>query len=288
MIQRLNSESGRGILILGAGGQLGSELHKLYPNATCYDHTSGSANYVDFQDYEKVERIILSSKCSWIINAAAYTNVDACEVNKETAYSVNGLAVNSIVKAARKIGSSVLHVSTDYIFDGRKGLYKEFDMPNPLNFYGISKLIGEVFAMGFEDSLIIRTSGVYGSKNNFPNFAYRQMMDGEQLNVLDGYYSPIHAKNLALAIKSLIVDDRKGVLNVAGKRVSRIELASEIARKYSLNESLINRVEKISSMKAIRPFDSSLDISKAKQILNFDFYSYESNLKCFEESVIKS
>ena len=288
MIQRLNSESGRGILILGAGGQLGSELHKLYPNATCYDHTSGSANYVDFQDYEKVERIILSSKCSWIINAAAYTNVDACEVNKETAYSVNGLAVNSIVKSARKIGSSVLHVSTDYIFDGRKGLYKEFDMPNPLNFYGISKLIGEVFAMGFEDSLIIRTSGVYGSKNNFPNFAYRQMMDGEQLNVLDGYYSPIHAKNLALAIKSLIVDDRKGVLNVAGKRVSRIELASEIARKYSLNESLINRVEKISSMKAIRPFDSSLDISKAKQILNFDFYSYESNLKCFEESVIKS
>ena len=287
MIQRLNSESGRGILILGAGGQLGSELHKLYPNATCYDHTSGSANYVDFQDYEKVERIILSSKCSWIINAAAYTNVDACEVNKETAYSVNGLAVNSIVKAARKIGSSVLHVSTDYIFDGRKGLYKEFDMPNPLNFYGISKLIGEVFAMGFEDSLIIRTSGVYGSKNNFPNFAYRQMMDGEQLNVLDGYYSPIHAKNLALAIKSLIVDDRKGVLNVAGKRVSRIELASEIARKYSLNESLINRVEKISSMKAIRPFDSSLDISKAKQILNFDFYSYESNLKCFEESVIR-
>jgi dTDP-4-dehydrorhamnose reductase len=288
VIQRLNSESGRGILILGAGGQLGSELHKLYPNATCYDHTSGSANYVDFQDYEKVERIILSSKCSWIINAAAFTNVDTCEVNKETAYSVNGLAVNSIVKAARKIGSSVLHVSTDYIFDGRKGLYKEFDMPNPLNFYGISKLIGEVFAMGFEDSLIIRTSGVYGSKNNFPNFAYRQMMDGEQLNVLDGYYSPIHAKNLALAIKSLIVDDRKGVLNVAGKRVSRIELASEIARKYSLNESLINRVEKISSMKAIRPFDSSLDISKAKQILNFDFYSYESNLKCFEESVIKS
>ncbi len=288
MIQRLNSESGRGILILGAGGQLGSELHKLYPNATCYDHSSGSANYVDFQDYEKVERIILSSKCSWIINAAAFTNVDACEVNKETAYRVNGLAVNSIVKAARKIGSSVLHVSTDYIFDGRKGLYKEFDMPSPLNFYGISKLIGEVFAMGFEDSLIIRTSGVYGSKNNFPNFAYRQMMGGEQLNVLDGYYSPIHAKNLALAIKSLIEDDRKGVLNVAGTRVSRIELASEIARKYSLNESLINKVEKISSMQAIRPFDSSLDISNAKKALNFDFYSIESNLNLFDVSKNKS
>ena len=231
-----------------------------------------------------MERIILSSKCSWIINAAAFTNVDACEANKETAYRVNGLAVNSIVKAARKIGSSVLHVSTDYIFDGRKGLYKEFDMPSPLNFYGISKLIGEVFAMGFEDSLIIRTSGVYGSKNNFPNFAYRQMMDGEQLNVLDGYYSPIHAKNLALAIKSLIEDDRKGVLNVAGTRVSRIELASEIARKYSLNESLINKVEKISSMQAIRPFDSSLDISNAKKALNFDFYSIESNLNLFDIS----
>ena len=288
MTQRLSSDAGRDILILGSGGQLGSELHKLYPNSTCYDHSSGGANYLDLQDNEKLEQSILSSKCKWIINAAAFTNVDACEMNKEIAYRVNGLAVNSIVKAARQLQSSILHVSTDYIFDGKKGLYKESEIPNPLNFYGISKLIGEVFAMGFENSLIIRTSGVYGSKNNFPNFAYRQMMSGKQLNVLDGYYSPIHARNLALAIKNLIENGSKGILNVAGTRISRIELALEIARKYNLDENLINKVEKIESMKAIRPFDSSLDISNAKKALNFDFYSIESNLKSFDFSISKA
>jgi dTDP-4-dehydrorhamnose reductase len=286
--QRLSSDAGRNILILGSGGQLGSELHKLYPNATCYDHSSGGAYYLDLQDNEKLEQSILSSKCKWIINAAAFTNVDACEMNKEIAYRVNGLAVKSIVKAARQIGSSVLQVSTDYIFDGKKGLYKESDIPNPLNFYGISKLIGEVLAMGFENSLIIRTSGVYGSKNNFPNFAYRQMMSGKHLKVLDGYYSPIHARNLALAIKNLIENDSKGILNVAGTRISRIELALEIARKYNLDENLINKVEKMESMKAIRPFDSSLDISNAKKALNFDFYSVESNLKSFDFSISKA
>lgn len=288
MTQRLSSDAGQDILILGSGGQLGSELHKLYPNATCYDHSSGGANYLDLQENEKLEQSILSSKCKWIINAAAFTNVDACEMNKEIAYRVNGLAVNSIVKAARQLQSSILHVSTDYIFDGKKGLYKESDIPNPLNFYGISKLIGEVLAMGFENSLIIRTSGVYGSKNNFPNFAYRQMMSGKQLNVLDGYYSPIHARNLALAIKNLIENGSKGILNVAGTRISRIELALEIARKYNLDENLINKVEKIESMKAIRPFDSSLDISNAKKALNFDFYSIESNLKSFDFSISKA
>ena len=288
MIQRLNYESGRGILILGSGGQLGTELHRLYPEAICYDHSIGSNNYLDLQDNKKLEQAILSSKCKWIINAAAFTNVDACEMNNEMAYRVNGLAVNSIVKAARKIGSSVLHVSTDYIFDGRKGLYKELDIPKPLNFYGISKLVGEAFAMGFEESLIIRTSGVYGSKNNFPNFAYIQMRSGKQLNVLDGYYSPIHAKNLAIAIKKLIEDDRKGILNVAGTRISRIELALEIASKYNLDKSLISRVEKIESMHASRPFDSSLDISIAKKVLDFDFYSIQSNMKSFDITISKS
>ena len=288
MTQRLSSDAGRGILILGSGGQLGSELHKLYPEAICYDHSSGGANYLDLQDNWKLEQAILSSKCKWIINAAAYTNVDACEMNNEIAYRVNGLAVNSLVKAARKIGSRLLHVSTDYIFDGKRGLYKESDLPNPLNYYGISKLIGEVFAMAFESSLIIRTSGVYGSKNNFPNFAYRQMKSGKELNVLDGYYSPIHAKNLALAIRALVENDRKGILNVAGTRISRIELAQEIAIKYDLDKSLINRVEKIESMHAIRPFDSSLDISIAKKALNFDFYSVESNMNLFDISISKS
>ncbi|MDA8142936.1 MAG: NAD(P)-dependent oxidoreductase [Thermoplasmatales archaeon] len=275
-------------MILGTGGQLGSELHKLYPGAICYDHNIGATSFLDFQDYEKLEAVISSHKCRWIINAAALTNVDACETKKAIAYSVNGIAVRSIVMAARKIGANLLHVSTDYIFDGKKGMYDEFDVPNPQNFYGISKLVGETYALGYDGSLVVRTSGVYGSKNNFPIFVYRQLVENRQTNVLEGYYSPIHAKNLAIAIKKLIENNERGIFNVAGIRTSRIDLAFEIAKKYSLNKKLINKVEKIDSMMAVRPYDSSLDISKTKKILDFDFYSYDSNLKCFDDSIIHS
>ena len=288
MIQGLSSESDRNVLILGSGGQLGTELHKIFPDAIAYDHSSGGAISLDFLDTSKLEAAILSSSCVWMINAAAFTNVDASESNKERAYRINGLAVKSIVRAARKIDARVLQISTDYIFDGSRSLYLEDDIPKPLNFYGLSKLTGEIYANGYEDSLIVRTSGVYGSKKNFPNFIFSQLSSGKEANVLEGYYSPIHAKNLAKAIKILIQKRETGIINVAGERTSRFNLAVEIAKKFNLDKHLINKVDRIDSMKALRPFDSSLDISKAKQILNFDFYSYESNLKCFEESTIMS
>ena len=144
MIQGLSSESGRDILILGSGGQLGTELHKIFPDAIAYDHSSSGANHLDFLDTNKLEAAILSSSCGWIINAAAFTNVDACESNKDQAYRVNGLAVKSIVRAARKIDARALQISTDYVFDGSRSLYLEDDIPNPLNFYGLSKLTGEI------------------------------------------------------------------------------------------------------------------------------------------------
>lgn len=275
-------------MILGSGGQLGSELHKLYPEAVSYDHSSNGPNSIDFQDLEKIEAEILHSDVKWVINSAALTNVDGCELNKELAYKVNGLAVKSIVKASRKISANLLHVSTDYIFDGTIGQYKEYSIPNPLNFYGISKLIGETFAQCYEKSIIIRTSGVYGSKNNFPNYVYKSLKEYKQVNVLNGYYSPIHARNLALVIKTMIEKNRFGLYNVAGIRTSRFELALEIAKKYNLDQSLIKKVDKLDIMKAIRPFDSSLDISKAKEIIDYDFYSYESNLRCFDNTINKS
>ena len=272
-------------MILGSGGQLGSELRKLYPGAVCYYHSLDGPNFLDFSNLKKLEETILHSKIKWIINADAFTNVDMCEMNKEIAYSVNGMAIKSIVKASIKIGANLVHISTDYIFDGVKGYYKEFDTPNPLNYYGISKLIGETFAQSYENSIVVRTSGVYGYKNNFPIFVYKNLKEHKQVNVLDGYYSPIHAKNLAKAIKVLINGESFGLYNVAGIRTSRLDLALKIARKYNLDESLIHKVDRLDSMKAVRPFDSSLDISITKKIINFDFYSYESNLRCFDNTI---
>ena len=272
-------------MILGSGGQLGSELHKLYGDAICYYHSPNGPNSIDFQNLERLETEIINSDVKWVINSAAFTNVDSCEINKELAYIVNGLAVKTIVKASKKINANLLHVSTDYIFDGSTGQYKEYEFPNPVNYYGISKLIGETFAQTYEKSIIVRTSGVYGSKNNFPNFVYKNLREGKLVKVLVGYYSPIHATNLALAVKSLIENNRFGLYNVAGIRTSRLDLALQIAVKYNFDSTLIEKVDKIESFKAIRPFDSSLDISSAKKIIDFDFYSYESNLRCFDNTI---
>ena len=284
----MNFKSGSDIMILGSGGQLGSELHKLYGDAICYYHSPNGPNSIDFQNLERLETEIINSDVKWVINSAAFTNVDSCEINKELAYIVNGLAVKTIVKASKKINANLLHVSTDYIFDGSTGHYKEYDPPNPVNYYGISKLIGETFAQTYEKSIIVRTSGVYGSKNNFPNFVYKNLKESKRVKVLDGYYSPIHATNLAIAIKSLIENNRFGLYNVSGIRTSRLDLALQIAMKYNLDRTLIEKVEKIESFKAVRPFDSSLDISSAKKIIDFDFYSYESNLQCFDNTISKS
>ena len=284
----MNFKSGSDIMILGSGGQLGCELHKLYMDAICFDHSLNGPNSIDFQNLERLETEIINSDAKWVINSAAFTNVDACETNKELAYIVNGLAVKTIVIASKRINANLLHVSTDYIFDGSTGHYKEYDFPNPVNYYGISKLIGETFAQTYEKSIIVRTSGVYGSKNNFPNFVYKNLKESKRVKVLDGYYSPIHAKNLALAIKSLIENNRFGLYNVAGIRTSRLDLALQIAMKYNFDSTLIEKVEKIESFKAVRPYDSSLDISKAKKIIDFDFYSYESNLRCFDSKISKT
>ena len=272
-------------MIFGSGGQLGSELHKLYRDAICYDHSPTGPNSIDFQNLERLETEILNSDVKWVINTAAFTNVDACETHKELAYKVNGLAVKTIVRASKKINANLLHVSTDYIFDGSTGPYKEYDYPNPVNYYGISKLIGEVFAQTYEKSIVVRTSGVYSTKNNFPNFVYKNLKEGKLVKALNGYYSPIHATNLALAIKFLIENNMFGLYNVAGIRTSRLDLALQIAMKYNFDSTLIEKVDKIESLKAVRPFDSSLDISKAKKIIDFDFYSYESNLRCFDNTI---
>ncbi|SAI84431.1 NAD(P)-dependent oxidoreductase [Saccharolobus solfataricus] len=92
------------------------------------------------------------------------TDVDKCEVEREKAYKINAEAVKHMVRASRVVEAYFIHVSTDYVFDGTKGNYKEDDLPNPINYYGLTKLLGETFALSYDDSLVIRTSGVFRHK----------------------------------------------------------------------------------------------------------------------------
>ena len=273
-------------MIFGASGQVGSEIQKIIGESIpVFHHKTNNPNYVDFGDFSAIENKIREIKPEIIINCAAKADVEGCELNHREAYEVNALAVKHIVKAAEKIGAYVIHISTDYVFDGSVGNYSESSVPNPINYYGLSKLLGDAFAMSYVNSLVVRTSGVFGIKNNFPVYAYNTLKDNRKLKVIDSFYSPIHARLLAKAISSLLEKKPTGVINVAGDRISRLGLAEALRDLYGFDRSNIEVVdESTMSWKARRPADSSLDISKAKALLDFDFHSTETNLKELSQS----
>ena len=274
----------KNILILGAGGQLGRELINIYPGSIGLYHGDGKGSGIDLSDFASISEKIMSRHPDVIINAAALANVDRCEKERTYALSVNGYAVKAMVSSARELDIPFIHVSTDYVFDGTESLYSESSTPNPINFYGLSKYTGDIYADSYDKSLIVRTSGVFGYSSNFPKFVYKTLSEGSIINAIPGFYSPIHARNLAIAIKELIDLQLRGIINVAGERISRFELGKRIAETFGFSESLITESAEVKSMIAKRPYDSSLDIKKVKSLLHEDLFSIRSNLNRFRET----
>ncbi|MUM65922.1 sugar nucleotide-binding protein [Acidianus infernus] len=266
------------VLLIGASGQLGIELNKLlskkYQVIKVYNSSEiPDSHKMDITDFFRLEDFIIKTRPDVIINTAAMTDVDKCEVEREKAYKINAEAVKHMVRASRVVEAYFIHVSTDYVFDGTKGNYKEEDLPNPINYYGLTKLLGETFALSYDDSLVIRTSGVFRHKG-FPVYVYKTLKEGKTVFAYKGYYSPISARKLASAIEELLALRKTGLLNVAGERISRYELALKIKEKFNLSGE-VKEVDEVKGWTARRPFDSSLDSSNAKKILSVDFYSLD-------------
>lgn len=274
------------ILLTGATGLLGYNLlnhlaKRGYEVIATYHETFASTRKIDIKwinvDLEKEQEIIKavrSLKPDAIIHAAAYTDVDGCEVNKEKAFRVNYLATKAIAHSASKLGSFVVYVSTDYVFDGERGMYREGDAPNPVNFYGLTKLLGETVVLSIlpESSLIIRTSGLYGysptGKKNFGINALERLLKNEEVHAFyDQYLSPTYVHSLADNTIKALEKKITGIIHLAGERLSRYEFAMLIARILKVNEALVKPVPMCGAkLIARRPKDSSLDTSKAEII----------------------
>ncbi len=153
----------RKVIVFGGGGQLGFELCREFKergwSVLRFDRQS-----LDITDSAEVERVIGESDPQVVINSAAYNQVDIAESEPLAAFQVNALAVRNFAVACRQSGAQLVHFSTDYVFDGKKGTpYTETDTPRPLGAYGVSKLSGELYAQAYLDNpLVIRTSGVFG------------------------------------------------------------------------------------------------------------------------------
>ena len=260
------------VLVIGKDGQLGSELVRIIGGSKGTSRQKGSGIYLDLTNVNSIEDTILKEMPDVVVNAAAYTNVDGCEENKRDAFLVNGKAVGNMARACSVTDSYFIHISTDYVFDGANGNYTEDDTPNPVNYYGVSKLMGEAYALSYDDSLVIRTSGVYGIKMNFPLYVVKTLREGGTVNCIDSYYSPIHATFLAESIKELIEKRMYGILNVSGERLSRYDFALKIKKSLDIKTGNIYLVNNSPNLKARRPYDSSLKNDKAKKILSTKFY----------------
>jgi len=242
---------------------------------------------VDFRDVLKVLDLVNDAKPDIIIHTAAIGDVDKCEVERELAWKVNVEATLALIKGALKHNAYFLYLSTDYVFDGERGLYREGDVPNPINYYGLTKLLAEnIVRAGLEKFSIVRTSNIYGfglGRKNFARVVIEFLSKGERVRALtDQWLSPTLNTLLAKAVRELVEINHIGIIHVAGERINRYDFAKAIAKKFGFNENLIEPIiMKDLQFKAKRPRDSSLDVSKARSILRTDFYTLKNALEVF-------
>lgn len=288
------------VLVTGASGLLGSKLvrellsrnHEVIAiynrNPILVDHEKLVKVRLNIVDKTLLEDLILKTRPEVIIHSAAYTDVDGCERDKAWAWRVNVESTRSIVRSARVVKSYLIYVSTDYVFDGEKGLYREDDTPNPVNYYGLTKLIGEELVRT-SDLLytIIRPSAIYGvggGKKSFAEYVAEKLSRGEKVYALvDQYVSPTHNTLLARAITEIVDMRPIGTLHVAGERMNRYQFAVKIAEALELPVELVEKasMEDMKHWIAKRPRDTSLDTSKARKLLKTNFYSIDKALRLF-------
>lgn len=200
------------IIVTGAGGQLGSELKVAAAAYPQYEFIFLTRSELAIENAEAVNHLFETIRPGFCINCAAYTAVDKAETDTETAFLINATATGILAEACRRFNSKLIHISTDYVFNGISDMpYKEEDATNPVNLYGASKLQGEELALKFNpDTIIIRTSWVYSVfGNNFVKTMRRLMREKDSLNIVnDQYGSPTYAADLANAINAIIASGK--------------------------------------------------------------------------------
>ncbi len=280
------------VFITGGSGLLGSKVaeialergYNVYSGFNSHKPEFGEPVKFDLADPNSIVKVIDDVRPNVIIHSAALTDVDRCEVEKELAYKINVEGTKIVAEMARKLGAFLVYISTDYVFDGERGMYKEEDETNPINYYGYTKLLGEKYC---QDFCIARTCVIYGArpasgKVNFALWLINKLEKGECVKIItDQFITPTLNTNLAKMLLEIAERGLKEVFHLAGTtRVSRFEFAKEIAREFGLDESLIvpSKMDEINWI-AKRPRDSSLDVSKAARYLNEKPYDLKKALK---------
>jgi dTDP-4-dehydrorhamnose reductase len=250
------------ILVVGANGMLGQDLMSLLGERG----RGVDLPAIDITDMVSVQQVLTALKPKVVINCAAYTDVDGCEANVETAMQVNGEGVAFLGLVTRAIGAKLVQVSTDYVFDGSKGSpYKEDDLQQPLNIYGESKLAGELNLDINPDNLLVRTQWLYGLHGkNFVETMLKLGQEKTELTVVDDQIgSPTWTMDLARGILALVDKDCRGTYHCANSgHTSWNGFAQAIFEEAGLAVQVLPMTTEQLNRPARRPLYSTLDCSK--------------------------
>jgi len=266
------------ILVCGSTGMLGrkyislsSKLFDVIPTSS----TESNHIYMDITDSKVVKSVLSKYNPDIIINCSAYTDVDKAEDNKKEAYDINVSGVKNLIKHSN-LNTKIIHFSTDYVFNGEVGDYIEDSIPDPLNYYGKTKLESEnILISSNRNSLIFRINGLFDfdNKNSFFNWIYSNLKMNKSINVVtDQYSNPTYIDSFVNIINQCIMLDAEGMFHFGTHDVlSRNDFAHKIAKAFSLNPELIKPINSSDLIQiAKRPMKTNLICSKIKNMLDID------------------
>lgn len=282
------------LLVIGASGQVGGALMRLVPKewevtGTYSGKPKASLIHLDVSDRDEVFEVFEKIRPDAAVLTAAFTNVDLCETDRERADAVNVKGPLNVCDACVRYGSKMVYISTDYVFDGENGPYREDDIPNPLGYYAWTKLEGERITALTQEHLIIRTTGVYSADPDSLNFVMqviKRLGAGETMHVPnDQFGSPTLADSLAEGITPLLRLGKTGIYNIAGSDfIDRHSFALLVADVFGLNKGLIHSVDTPSlGQKAKRPLKAGLVVEKIEKEAGIKMLGVKEGLNLVKE-----
>lgn len=292
------------ILIVGANGLLGQRLISFYASRKQVELLGCSVEdkplyddipYVqcDITSRENVKKVLFDFYPDVVVNAAAFTNVDLSEKERETAWKINVKGVEYLAEACRTIDAKIIHFSTDYLFNGHNGPYDENAKADPLGYYGRTKLASEnALKIGGVIYAIIRTNVLYGIANSRPDFVrwvINNLSDNKQIRVVhDQINNPTYVEDLVHAINKIIEFNKFRLYNIGGKDfLNRFEFAGLIADYFNLDKTLIVPIttEELKQL-AKRPLKSGLITYKAETELGYKPHSIIETLAVIKKQLL--
>ncbi len=296
------------ILITGSNGLLGQKLVNLIAGKEGFHllATAKGVNRVgdvgktyeyaslDITNQTEVEKIVAHFKPDFIIHTAAMTNVDQCVTDNDGCTLLNVTATKYLVQAAEKNNSFFIHLSTDFIFDGTKGPLTEEDIPNPISFYGQSKLDAEKIVITSKIRwAIVRTVLVYGivkdmSRSNIVLWVKKSLEEKKTINVVDDQWrTPTLAEDLAMGCFLIIEKEATGIFNISGKELlTPFEMANITADFFKLDKSYINKADSSTfTQPAKRPPRTGFIIDKAEKLLGYTPHSFTEGIEVLVEQM---